>query len=113
MRPINEMNEKQLIALIDRAINEFEGQANDLEGAIGTLMLGRRLGWRPLFLMHDPKKIKRFERILEIDFQKDLLEEGDKANKSVAWKAVKKVTNFWKAVTGNIAGVRSNVIAKG
>ena len=113
MPKIDGMNEKQIVALIDKAIERFVGQSNDLEGAIGALMVGRRFGWKPLFLMHDKKKIKKYEEILKVDFRKILEEVGDKAPKSVAWAAMEKITNFWKAVTGNIPNVRSNEIATG
>ena len=113
MPRIQDMSEKQLVAFIDKAIERFDGQCNDIEGAIGVLLFGRRLGWKPLFLMHDKKKIKKYEDILGISLRDELDEEGDKAAKSVAWSAAKKVTNFWKAVTGNIPNVRSNEVVRG
>jgi len=110
MAKIDDMSEKQIIALIDKAVATYDGSCNDLEGAIGALLVGRRMGWKPLFLMHDKKKIKKYEAVLGVDFREMLVPEGDKAHRSVAYKAAKKISNFWKAVTGNIPNIRSNEI---
>lgn len=106
------MNDKELIRIIDTAIKDYSGQSNYLEGAIGALMFGRHVGWKPLLLIHDRKTLKRYESILGVEFREILPEVGEMANKSVAWKAAQKITNFWKAVSGHTAGVRSPKIDK-
>lgn len=111
MAKISEMDEKQLVAFLDKVFFKYKGATNDIEGAIGALMIGRHLGWKPLFLMHDKKKIKKYEQILGVEFRDALDETGKRADKSIAWKLVKNVSNFWKAVTGNIPNVRSGEIS--
>jgi len=104
------MKDKDYLRIIDEVSVKFKGQLNDLEGAIGALLVGRHLGWRPLYLMHDRKKIKKYEDILGVDFREVLPEIGEKATKSIAWGAFQKFNNFWKAVNGNIPNVRSNEV---
>ena len=104
------MTEKQLVKLIDERTKEFAGQLNELENAIGMLMIGRLFGWKPLMLIHDKSTIKKYEKILDINIREALPEVGEYANKSLAWKAVSKVANFWKAVKGEIPGIRTNQI---
>jgi hypothetical protein len=104
------MKDKDYLQIVDKAALGFEGQLNDLEGAIGALMFGRFIGWRPLFLMHDRKKIKKYENILQVEFREVLPEIGEKASKSIAWGLFKKFNNFWKAVNGHIPDVRSNKV---
>jgi hypothetical protein len=71
------------------------------------LMVGRRIGWKPLLLIHDKKTIRQNEGILDIDIRRDLTEVGERADKSIAWKLVQEVSSFWKAVRGEIKKVRS------
>lgn len=104
------MKDKDYLTIIDEASVSFKGQLNDLEGAIGALLVGRHLGWKPLFLMHDRKKIKKYEEILGVEFREVLPETGEHAKKSIAWIAFQKFNNFWKAVNGHIPNVRSNEV---
>ena len=104
------MTDKKLLEAINAAIKEFEGDCHELESAIGAALLGRRFGWKPLFLLHRPNTIKKYEKHLGIDFREIMPPVGDCAKKSVAWCAIQKVSNFWKAVKGEIPGVRSTEI---
>lgn len=106
------LSDKQLVELIDNATEDFKGDLRLLSNAIGYLMIGRKFGWKPMLLMHDRKSIKSYEEILKFDSKVIMEEVGPFAYKSVAWKAVQKVANFWKAVKGEIPGIRSTEILK-
>jgi hypothetical protein len=106
------MNEKQLVEIIDKATKNFSGQLDTLESAIGYLMIGRKFGWRVMYLIHNRSTIRNYEKILGFDSKKVMPEEGPCAEKSVAYKAVKRVSNYWKAVKGEIPGIRSSKILK-
>ena len=106
------MTDKEIKDTIDEAIIGFKGNSGELELAIGALMLSRHLGWKPLFLMHDRRTIVKFEKILKINFRDAVREEGPLAFKSVAWEAFQGCTNFWKAVTGAITGIRDSGLKK-
>lgn len=97
----------QIIEIADKAFEEFHGNSNELKGAIGALVLVRLLGWKPLLLMQDKRTIDKYETILGVSFRDIAPEVGPKAEKSYAWRAMKKVSNFWKAVKGEIANVRT------
>lgn len=101
--PVTQEEAKRLIDLVDNAIYEFEGQFDHLEAAIGIYLVGRIIGWRPLLLIHNKRTIRRVEEILKINFRKDLPEETRVSDKSVAYKAIKDIGNFWKAVSGDIS----------
>lgn len=103
-----ELSPVELVELIDSAITDFKGQSEELENAIGALMFGRQIGWRALFLIHSPKSIKKYEKILGVEFRDLLPEEGPKAKRLVAWMLAKKVSNFWKLVKGEIPDVRTS-----
>ena len=96
----------------DNAIKDFRGQLPTLEAAIGAYIVGQKIGWKPLLLIHDKKTITKYEKILGINFRDDLPDVGEHANKSLAWKAAQKVSNYWKAVKGEIPGIRTPDITK-
>jgi hypothetical protein len=104
---MEELSPDKLVKLIDKATMKFHGQSEELENAIGALMVGRLVGWRPLFLIHSPKSIKKYETILNIQFREVMPEVGPKAKDSIAWKLSQGVSNFWKLVKGEIPNVRT------
>jgi len=107
------MSEKQLVEHIDKAIKEFRGDTTELASAIGYLMIGRKFGWRVMFLMHRQGTVRKYEKLLKINSRELMPELGPYHEKSVAYWALQKVTNFWKAVKGEIPGVRSTKVLKG
>ena len=56
---------------------------------------------------HHRKTLAKYEKLLGIDFRKELDEVGPWAEKSRAWAAVQKLSNFWKAVRGEIPDIKS------
>lgn len=88
--------------MIERAIKDFSGYLPTLENAIGAYFLGKEMGWKVLFLAHEKRTIRKYEDILGIEFRKELPEVGRWAKKSYAWRAMEKISNFWKAVKGEI-----------
>jgi len=101
------MTDRQLVQIVDNSIKAFRGDTRKLSNAIGYLFLGRKFGWRVMLLMHDRKSIRDYEKILGISSREFFPELGPMAGKSLAYRAVQKVSNFWKAVRGEIPGVRS------
>lgn len=106
-RTNKQYTDAELLKLIDKATKNFRGFFPTLQGAIGALLTGRQLGWKPLLLIHDKKTIKKYEKILGVEFRNVMPEVGPLANKSIAWKASQRVSNFWKAVKGEIPNIRS------
>lgn len=101
----DELHELALIA--NRAIDNFGGNSSELEGALGMLFVGRRYGWRVVMLIHDRRTVRKYQKILGIDVREQFPAVGDRADKSLGFQAVKKVSNFWKAVRGEIKGVKN------
>jgi hypothetical protein len=86
--------------IIEKATNDFKGQIPVLESAIGALHIGRKFGWKVLYIVHDTRTIKKYEDILGINFRGTFDEAGPLAHKSKGYQAVTKLSNFWKAVKG-------------
>lgn len=101
------LSDADLLEHIDRAIAAYRGDVTELSNGIGVLILGRKLGWRPTFLLHSPKTIRRYEEHLGLKFQEVLPEGGPKRHRLVSWLLAHKVSNFWKAVKGEIPDLRT------
>lgn len=101
------MESTELQKIVDRAIQHYHGEGTQLESAIGALYVGHAYGWRVMYLMHNRSTIKKYEQILEVKFQECLPDETALSKRSPAFRALKKVTNFWKAVKGEIPDVKS------
>ncbi len=102
------MNDQEILGIVDRAVDNFNGNLDDLESAIGMLMLGRHYGWRVILLIHSPGTIRKYLKILDLKTLRDVLPEvGVLAHRSTAWRLVEGTENFWKVVRGQISGIRS------
>ncbi len=102
------MTDDQILSLVDRTADEFRGELSELESAIGMLLIGRHYGWRVILLVHSPATIRKYLKILGLKNLRDVLPEvGVLAHRSNAWRMLDGTQNFWKAVRGQIAGVRS------
>ena len=107
------LSDKQLVELIDKAIKNYgPGSSDTLSGAIGYLMIGRKVGWRVMFFMHSQSTVRKYEEILGIRSKDVMPELGVLAKKAVVYQAIQKASNFWKAVKGEVAGIKSKELLK-
>ena len=90
------------MAFLDGVIDNFKGELDDLEQALGMYLLGRQVGWRVLVIIHTKRTIRKHEEILGIKFREELDEVGPLATRSVGYNIVVKLSNFWKAVSGAV-----------
>lgn len=107
---MKKLTEKELVEIVDAALKKFKGDSSELETAIGMLFLARKCGWKVAYLVHNKRTIKKYEGILGISIREHFPEEGELAHRSLAFKLLKGVTNFWKAVQGDIPGIRSKIL---
>ncbi|MGC2456905.1 MAG: hypothetical protein WA435_02790 [Gallionellaceae bacterium] len=104
-QPIPTLSDKeaqQYIKIINKATDSFVGTFDELENAIGMLMIGRLVGWKVLAIIHNKRSIRKYEEILGIDVREMFPEEGPLAAKSIGYKAALALGNFWKAVSGDL-----------
>lgn len=85
-----------------KALARFSGQLDEFEAAVGMMHLGYHLGWKPLVLIHNKRTIKKYEGFLGISIREMFPEEGPSAERSLGYTVVKKLGNFWKAVSGEL-----------
>jgi len=94
----------ELVAIADAAFGKYKGSVDEIERAIGMLVIGRHIGWRVIYLMHSKATVRKYENLLGIKVREFFPEEGTLANKSVAWKALKTLKGYWKIVSGDQDG---------
>lgn len=87
--------------LMDEAVVRFDGNLDELESALGMYMLGRHFGWKVLYIVHSKKTIRKYEEILGISIRDEFPAEGPDADRSNGFRALKTVSNFWKAISGD------------
>jgi hypothetical protein len=102
VEPLTPDQSAKLMAAMDAATTDFIGQFDELESALGMMILGRLVGWKVLALIHNKRTIKKYEEILGINVREAFPEVGPLAHKSVAFVAAEKLGAFWKAVSGEI-----------
>lgn len=110
--PLTAKQAQDLMKQVERATDEFQGLFDELESALGMLMIGRLVGWKVLVLIHNKRTIRKYEQILGINIREAFPEEGPLATKSLGLELVKKLGNFWKAVSGEIKVEERRELAK-
>ncbi len=94
--------------LIQDAVNRFQGTTDELEAAIGMYWLGHYVGWKVLVLLHSKRTIRKYEEILNIVVREEFPPDGSESDRSLAYAASKKLSNFWKAVSGEAKAFEPN-----
>ena len=92
----------EVIKVLHKSIDNFHGYLDDLERAMGMYLLGKQMGWRVLVIIHTKRTIRKYEEILGIEIRKAFDEVGPLAPRSVGYNIVVKLSNFWKAVSGDV-----------
>lgn len=100
--PLSPEEAAEMLRRVDVTVREFRGNFDELESALGMLLLGRLVGWKVLALIHNKRTIRKYEQILGISIREEFCEEGPLAHKSVAYEVVKKLGQYWKAVSGDV-----------
>lgn len=96
------------------AVNNFKGQAPELESAIGMLFVGHAFGWKILYVIHSVRTVQKYERTLGITVKETFPEETDHSDRSLGFQIASKLTNFWRVMRGidTVEGARDKTIVK-
>lgn len=100
-----DLSDQEKVAAFDKAgfaIANFSGSLEELEKALGMLLVGYHFGWKVLLLVHSKRTIRKYEKILDIDIKEFFPAEGKSANRSMGLDLAKQIGNFWQVVSGDI-----------
>ncbi len=98
--------------IVKTGFSTYTGDFTVLESAVGALFLGFIIGWKPLVIIHSPRTIKSYEKILGIKFKEFMPETTSLSKTSRGYNVAVNLENFWHGVTGN-ASVPDRKIAIG
>lgn len=102
LKPLSVDKLKQLQEIELRALARFSGNFDELESAYGFLRLGFQIGWKPLAIIHSKKTFRKYEQLLEINARELFPEDTPASERSIGYSIAKKLSNFWKVVSGDI-----------
>lgn len=105
------MTQGEMLRVVDEAVASYRGDVSVLETAIGALMVGRWVGWRPLMLMHSTATVARYQEILGLKFREVLPEVGPLADKSLGWRLLGNIKDFWKVARRRLPGSSKELVA--
>lgn len=91
---------RELQQISENSIAGFVGQLNELESALGMLLMGHHFGWKVLYLIHSKKTIRKYEEILGIQIREIFPPTGPSSYRSTGLALAMKASNFWKVVSG-------------
>ena len=106
----DELKKKDLIE--QKAIANFMGDLHELESALGMLTLGKQYGWKVVHLLHSKATVKKYEEILGIKVREEFKECTESSIRNNGFKLVQKVSNFWKAASGELVKLPDKHITK-
>ncbi len=98
---LSDEQKQQLQEVIDRTICDAHGQLDELESALGMLLIGHHFGWKVLYLIHSKKTIRKYEGFLGIRVREFFPERGPSSPRSYGLAFADKLSNFWKVVSGD------------
>jgi hypothetical protein len=94
---------KALVEFIDSVVDRYVGPADELESAIGMVLLGRHLGWKALYIIHSKRTVAKYEEILGLKVRDSFAPEGASAQRSRGLSIALQHSNFWKVVSGELS----------
>jgi len=94
------MTDEEYSVFVSDFVRDYKGDGALLASALGAFTLGRQVGWRVLALLHSETTIRKYQKVLNVNFKDVLDERGKYSDKSLALKVVDKFDNFWAVVQG-------------
>jgi len=99
---LSDEQKSQIQEIINTVIRDHSGQVDELESALGMLLIGHHFGWKVLHLIHSKKTIRKYEDILGIKIREFFPERGPSSGRSIGLAFADNATNFWRVVSGDI-----------
>lgn len=89
------------LEVIQNAVNNYSGDVNILESAIGAYVMAHFFGYAPLRVMHSPPTMKKWAAILGIDWTEAFPAEGPIAGRSNGYQFALKLNAVADAIRGH------------
>ncbi len=89
--------------VISRAWENYGGQSEVIESAIGALLMGRLIGYEGLQVIHSWSTLRKYETILGITFKEVLKLRTPDSRRINGIRYAEKFKQFWKAIAGGVS----------
>ena len=103
-KELNDLNfsNVRIKSIIIESFQNYHGSLPSYQSAVGCLFLCMMMGRRAMQVVHSPKTIAKYEKILgvkfkDLDFIKD---ETENSYRSVGYTLARKAVDFWDFVRG-------------
>lgn len=100
------LSDVEMLRIINQAFDGYRGDVGLLESAIGALVLGRRLGWHGIRVMHSRVTFNRYEKILGVKFREVLPDRGPDSAKLRGIRIVDGIGKFWQAMSSGLISAK-------
>lgn len=94
---------EELQKIVSTAVQQFDGQINELESAVGMLYMGHAFGWKVIYITHTIATVRKYEKILNIVAKDVFPEETHLSDRNIGFRIARTVSNFWKVVKGEVS----------
>ena len=96
------MSPSEIAKLVSSLLSSFEGDAAQLQRAIGFLYFCNEFGWRPCVVIHTKVTIRSYEAVLGLSIREVFPEFTKSSGRSVGYLAAMESGSFWRVVSGDI-----------
>jgi hypothetical protein len=91
------------LVVICRAWENFEGDLQVFESAVGALLFGRLAGFDALRVVHSWRTLRKYEQILGIAFKDRLRERTADSRRVNGIRYADKFREFWRAIAAGVS----------
>lgn len=88
--------------IIQNAVNRYSGDVNTLESAIGAYVMAHFFGHEPLRVMHSPVSMRKWAKILDIDWAEAFPAKGPLAGRSNGYQMALKLNALKDVIYGRV-----------
>lgn len=85
---------------IEKVVSTFRGNGQELENALGALVLGKVYGYRVIRVMHTGASYTKYQKILDLRFADWCSAETPLSSRHRGYQFALKAQSFWNLIRG-------------
>jgi hypothetical protein len=100
---MEQMTNEELFLHMDNFIKTYKGDAGVLFSVVGVVFVGRVYGWKVIRLFISQSTYAKYQKALGLEFKSIMPAETDFSDRALAYKAIKRLKEFWSIIKGSIS----------
>jgi hypothetical protein len=100
---MQQMNNEQFFLYMDNFIKTYKGDAGVLFSVVGVVFVGRVYGWKVIRLFISQGSYAKYQKVLGLEFKSIMPAETEFSDRALAYKAIKRLKEFWSIIKGSIS----------